>query len=142
MKTNDFIKKVEALGFTTVTTGYAIRVDNQDSNTLIYVRKDLRLEFDTLWNIGITEELFDLAVEYAKTPIDEREEPKKYYLKHKYLRTDHGFNYLIRHIIHDSMMLGGAKQSDFYKTKFTYQEMERFPKEFNMDEWDLIEVTE
>lgn len=142
MKTNDFIKKVEDLGFKTVNQQKLIRVDNKDGAWLIHVRKDTRLDLAVSWVLGVDEELFDLAVEYAKTPIDEREEPKKYYLKHKYLRTDHGFNYLIRHIIHDSMTLGGAKESDFYKTKFTYQEMERFPKEFNMDEWELIEVVE
>ena len=142
MKTTEFIKAVEELGFITASTTKLIRVKDQEGIGLVLVRKDKWLELDTLWNPGVNEQLFDLAVEYAKTPIEEREEPKKYYLRHKYLKAAVGSNYLVLNTLFDAMILGGKTETDVNKTKFTRQEIEYFPKKFSMSDWELIEVPE
>ena len=142
MKTNEFIKAVEELGFTTLVKEYSIRVDNYDGSILIYVRKDLPLVLETIWSMGVPEELFDLAVEYAKTPIDEREEPKKYHLRHKYLTGYGGYNFLKIDKYYNDYLLSTNNNSTNYQTEFTQEEIENLPFEVNTSEWELIEVQE
>ena len=87
MKTNEFIKKVEEFGYKVLKSdstlvvikvisekhshiyGYVFNTDSHKIETTQYARQDPRL--------------FNLMVEYARTPIDDREEPKKYYVKPK-----------------------------------------------------------
>lgn len=142
MKTNEFIKAVEELGFTTVITEHSISVNNQDGKTLVHVRKDKWLALDTLWSLGVTEQLFDLAVDYAKTPIDEREEPKKYYLRHKYLHGNSTFNFLNLNKDRSFYSLSTNKCSAIYQTEFTQEEINDLPFEVIASEWELIEVPE
>ena len=68
--------------------------------------------------------LLDLLYEYAKTPLEEREEreePKKYKLKHKLVR---GGSYLNYHECDKELEFSTARQTDIYKTAFTIQEWE------------------
>ena len=141
MKTTEFIKAVEELGFITASTTKLIRVKDQEGIGLVLVRKDKWLELDTLWNPGVTEQLFDLAVDYAKTPIDEREEPKKYHLKHKYLHGNSTFNFLNLNKDRSFYSLSTNKCSAIYQTEFTQEEIDNFPFEVIANEWELIEVT-
>lgn len=142
MKTSEFIKAVEELGFITASTTKLIRVKDQEGIWLVLVRKDKWLELDTLWNPGVTEQLFDLAVEYAKTPIYEREEPKKYYLRHKYLDEYSGFCFLNFDKDINDYFLNTNKHSASYQTEFTQEEIDNFPFEVIESEWELIEVQE
>lgn len=142
MKTNEFIKAVEELGFITASTTKLIRVKDQEGIGLVLVRKDKWLELDTIWNQGIAEQLFDLAVEYAKTPIEEREEPKKYYLRHKYLHGDGGYNFLNFDKYDNDYLLSTNNNSPTYQTEFTQEEINNLPFEVIESEWELIEVQE
>lgn len=78
MKTKEFIERVEDLGFETQITGNTIYI-LKDEKTIARVEIIARFTFDSFYlhskplNEETMEKLFDLIVEYAKTPIDERQ---------------------------------------------------------------------
>lgn len=91
------------------------------------------------------EELFNLIVEYARTPIEEREEPKKYYLKHKWL-TNNGGSYNCLNFYVDENKYSIESDSDMYgfKTQFTQAEIDKIKEKFNTDlkDFEIVEVQE
>lgn len=145
MKTNEFIEKVEELG-------YDIEIDwptifiKCDGCILARVDKARAYTINTkaAFEVKNAEELFDLCVEYARTPIEEREEEKKYYLRmsdgfyivcDKYLN----FNKSAKHYV-----LHSKHQNDSYKTQFTQKEIDEIKEKFNTDlsEFEQIPVDE
>ena len=87
-------------------------------------------------------ELFDILIEFAKTPLEDRrdEEVKKYKFKHKYLGGS-GNNYLIYDAIITCWYIGGGITTPDFKVKFTIEELkEKFNS--NLDDWEIIEVEE
>ncbi len=79
MKTKEFIKRVEELGYKVRKVYSQIEIMNQGltvatvSTKRMYVIKSFCF-VDVEWENQ--DKLFDLIIEYAKTPIDEREEEK------------------------------------------------------------------
>ena len=65
--------------------------------------------------------LLDLFYEYAKTPLEEREESNKYKLKHKLAR---GYSYLNYDEHCKELRFSTEKQIGVFKTAFTIQEWE------------------
>ena len=86
MKYSEFKREVEKLGFTHSKRceQVAVKVDGQ---TVMGISTGRKYIVDNEWNkyqqLNETTqgELFDLAYQLAKTPLAEREEEKKYYLK-------------------------------------------------------------
>lgn len=82
MKTKEFIKRAKELGF--------VARKHLDDNMAIFAKDGVTvfinehmpygLIMDTKHLKYLTNELFDLCVEYARTPIEEREEEEKFYL--------------------------------------------------------------
>lgn len=76
MTTKEFIKRVHELGYETKDYIEHIEVKIQES-TVGSIYKESAYELDTNYEaIYDNEELFELMVEYAKTPIIERENHK------------------------------------------------------------------
>lgn len=91
MKTKEFIKRVEELGYKVHITNYAIYSENNGNLLwMIYKKKQYKLEIFDLTTEKNAKELFDLCVEYAKTPIEEREE--KFYLQKMESFYDDGYD--------------------------------------------------
>ena len=85
MKYSEFKREVEKLGCEVYDRGCDLFV-KRNTHTILTVNKNREFEFDNEWNkwsgIGeIKSPLFDLAYQLAKTPLAEREEEKKYYVK-------------------------------------------------------------
>ena len=86
MKYSEFKREVEKLGFTYSKRceQVAVKVDGQ---TVMDISTGRKYIVDNEWNkyqqLNETtqEQLFDLAYQLAKTPLAEREEEKKYYVK-------------------------------------------------------------
>ena len=83
------------------------------------------------------------AVEFAETPLEEREEPKKYYLKHKWIETE-GYNYLNFEIKDNNYICASQNKSDLYQTTFTKEEIEEIKRKLNTDlnDFEIVEVEE
>ena len=130
MKTDQFIYAVKRL------RGLELKVETYDEVIVVRNRIDdlvLLIDGDELCNIdtrcsGFRNlndvdkiELYKLCNRYVTSSVEEREEPKKYKLKHKlakvysYLNYDEGFKELI---------FSTEKQIGVFKTVFTIQEWE------------------
>lgn len=77
---------------------------------------------------------------YAETPLDEREDDKKYYVK--VFKGDGGYlniNYLIR----DKIIISDMKQIAAYQTMFTESEIEQLKKHDDIPlDWDKVKLIE
>ena len=130
MRTSEFIEKVtlnkNIIGLE-IEDVECFRLISKRSKTLARVSKSKELEIDTDYNNFSflpkkeKEDLFSLIIEYAMTPLEEREEPKKYKLKHKLVR---GYSYLNYDEDEKELRFSTEKQIGVFKTNFNIQEWE------------------
>ena len=86
-------------------------------------------------------EMLKKAIGLAETPLSERGEEIKYYLKHKFINKDTTLEYINLSITR-GVTLDNRREDPDYKTKFTKAEIEEFKKRFNTDlnDFELVEV--
>ena len=157
MKTKEFIEKVKELGFDVevksiddfIKIEHKIVIRNKENKCVVSALWTERVyEFDNRWEYftklaeETKKELFDLLVKYSSTPIEGREEEKKYYLKHKFLTNGIRDCYLNYKINYDNWILSDSKKQENYKTQFTEQEIEAIKEKINtsLDDFEIIEV--
>lgn len=142
MKTKEFIKKVEELGFETHEDGSILFIHEKGSPAGLVGLEEMyymRVKTDS-------KELFELCVEYTQTPIEEREEEEKFYLKKIrsfYDRNyNEGFNFLNFRKNGNCFCLHSFDETYKYKAQFTQKEIDDIKKKFNTDleEFEQIEV--
>lgn len=148
MKTKEFVEKVEKLGYNIEIDWPTIYI-KCDGCILARVDKARAYTIDTkaAFEVKNAEELFDLCVKYAKTPIEDREEKKKYYLKLK--RENREFYeslsaYLTLGKRDNTFSLDVGVETAGLKCKFTQKEIDEIKKKFNTDlsEFEQIPVEE
>lgn len=147
MKTKEFIKKVEELGFETDVSERFVNILS-DGLQVAYVLKDqvYALECNLIFKIEFMnmDKLFDLLVEYARTPVEEREEEKRYYLRHRWIFKDE-----------PGYLLYGENNLDYalgvkdicrcgYKSIFTDSDIESIKEKYNtnLSDFEMVEVEE
>ena len=88
MKTKEFIKKVEALGYVVDDYGTNLIIMDSDGHDYATVSKKQRFvmdtdtfDFATYLNVEVAEKIATLVFEYSATPIADREEEKRYRLR-------------------------------------------------------------
>lgn len=86
------------------------------------------------------------SVKFAETPIDEREEEKKYYLRHRWIEAD-GLHWYLSRSEDGRSYEYSLKDFKFEGNKdkeFTLSEIEEIKKQFNTDlsDFELVEVEE
>ena len=148
MKTNEFIKRVEELGYDIkLRNDYIQIIRDEFVAVVVYINVMYSITFHQIiknsWNNG--DKLFDLIVEYAKTPVDEREEEKKFYLRHRWFKPSPLCkNYLNYWIGNEEYWLEYKNESEDVKTKFTLKEINEIKEKFNTDlkDFEIIEVEE
>lgn len=113
MKTKEFIKAVKNLGFTIKyykTPFSNVKSNDYDLITICLEDKDLveiwmncKYAISTIsdghscfLNGYDVDKLYKVCFEYTSTPVEDREEEKKYYLKHRWL-TEGGFYRFVKH---------------------------------------------
>ncbi|MBZ2387804.1 hypothetical protein K8P03_11025 [Anaerococcus murdochii] len=85
------------------------------------------------------------SIKYAETDPEDREEEKKFYLKHRYLRSTSGnILYFSIYIEYDFSILTYRRHSSETKQQFTLKEIEEIKKKFDTDlkDFELVEVEE
>ncbi|EGC83384.1 hypothetical protein [Anaerococcus hydrogenalis] len=138
MKTKEFIKRVKELGFEVfneddylvIKDEYESNVANVNKTTLAQMSTDY-IEWDEIYDEDKTK-LFDLLIEYAKTPIDERKEEKKFYLKHRWIKGC-VIMYLYRNTLNGYCYLGDKKCRPHRQKMFTLKEIEEIKEKYNTD---------
>ena len=142
MKYSEFERGVEKLGFTHNTRCAEIVV-KVHGRTVMGVSTNREYIVDSEWDEfqslhkKIQGELFDLAYQLAKTPLAEREEEKKYYLR---LATKidvyEDRRYLNMDIPNEKYTLSENKDDAYYKAIFTESEI----AEMDITGFEKIEV--
>lgn len=83
------------------------------------------------------------AVKFAETPIEDREEEKKFYLEHRYFKYPDGSSkYFTYNRFSDTPSLGCIYFEDIDNAKFTLKEIEEIKEKFDTDlkDFELVEV--
>lgn len=148
MKTKEFIKRVEELGFRVKVCDSQIRIlANDFIISVVYIGREYMINTYKPVSLAFRneDELFDLIIKYAKTPIEERTEEKLYYLRHKYINKRNAYLVVDENQNCSLQVMGVDYElptSD--KTKFTEKEIENI-KDYNktdLSDFELVEVEE
>ena len=130
MKYSEFKREVEKLGFTH-NRQYEEIVVKVDGKTVMGVSTSRKYIADNEWekyqelNETTQEQLFDLSYQLAKTPLSEREEEKKYYLKLELPipLEDSSMQWLNQKVGASKYHFGSQENIREYKTIFTESEI-------------------
>lgn len=152
MRTKEFIKRVEELEFIAYEDSNYWLIKNEYGSNVAHVNKTILsqmstdyIQWDKVYNED-KEKLFDLLVEYAETPPEDREEIKKYSYKHNSMKTKGGNpTYLAirqRPSISYPLLQGSDKDIFEYKVEFTDEEIKKAQKEhgISLDDFEKNEV--
>ena len=152
MKTKEFIKRVEELEFIAYEDSNYWLIKNEYGSNVAHVNKTILsqmstdyIQWDKVYNED-KEKLFDLLVEYAETPPEDREEIKKYFYKHNSMKTKGGNpTYLAirqRPSISYPVLQGSSEDIFEYKVEFTDEEIKKEQKEhgISLDDFEKNEV--
>ena len=142
MKTKEFIEKVEELGFTvnTVENYYVIL-----NKILVYAEICRTSNRVNLFHECLEKnDLLKICVEYAQTPLTEREEEKKYYLRLKDAFYAAAYGYLNLDTDEKAYILHDRMSGQYYQTKFTQEEIDAIKEKYSTDleEFEQIPVEE
>lgn len=133
--TKDFIKEVEKLGYDVeIEQGIEINVTDGHFEISIYIEESDYLNIEYFGNVKNISPLLKLIIKYLETPIEFREEPKKYTLElpNTTIKARY-FRFGLPHAKH-SYKFGALPKSTTngdidYQTYFTQQEIDNLPNQ-------------
>ena len=162
MKTKEFIEKVEKLGFCIEyyknpfsniksNCAYDLITISANNQVLVKIWTNCRYAISTISdghscfiNGYDVEELYKLCFEYANTPVMDRNEEKKFLIKHKYLVSK---NLLPVNLAWNKLKdvyrsINLKVDNHIYQAQFTFKEYEEIKKKLNTDlaDSELVEV--
>lgn len=148
MKTKEVVEELEKMNLRTKIRGNDLFVY---SDGYYVARVNLKIKFEVSfdWSFGneLTggerEKLYFLLTKLAETDLEDREEEKKYYLKHKWFNFKY-FNFLNFYIANDSYELNDKSNNIEFKTQFTQAEIDEIKERFNtsLEDFEQIRVEE
>lgn len=145
LTTKEFIKEVEKLGLEVDEVINTISIyDGNDE--LAYIRKDKRFyvctyfEFSEYLSEELQEKLYNLIDDYARTPLEEREEPQKVYLRFAGSVNNGIFNYLNYDLEKNFLRLNDSHQLPKCKTQFTQKEIDEIKEKFGVTLSDFMQI--
>lgn len=102
-----------------------------------------RLFLNTVYSDENDMNMIKAAVEFAETAIEDREEEKKFYLKHRWIKGC-VIMYLYRNTLNGYCYLGDKKCRPHRQKMFTLKEIEEIKEKFDTDlvDFELVEVAE
>ena len=156
MKTKEFLKRVKKLGFEVgIEYGrngelFEFRIGDDEEDFVViwpkftFAISTIEYGFVDLKDPLPLEELYKLCFEYASTPVKDREEEKKFYLRHRWIFNKDFYMYLQKTSYDDKKMsvrvFGFSDNDD--DIKFSEKEIEDIKKKFDTDlaDFELVEV--
>lgn len=163
MKTKEFIEKVEKLGFcieyyknpfsNVKSSDCDLITIYHEDRILVKVWTNCRYAISTIsdghscYLDGYdVDELYKLCFEYTSTPPEDREEEKKFYLKHKWFMTEFGDTYYLCKCYNAAGKISyGVRLSYITHDEtwlFTLKEIEEIKEKFDTDlsDFELVKV--
>lgn len=159
IKTKEFIEKVKKLGFTIEyfknpfsniksNCAYDLITISVNNQVLVKVWTNCQYAISTISDGHSNyldgydvDELYKLCFEYACTPVEDREDEKEFYLKHKWIKGC-AIMYLYRNELNGYCYLGENKCRPHKQRRFTLEEIKELKEKFNTDlsDFELVEV--
>lgn len=145
LTTKEFIKEVQELGLKTLEKSDSILIyDGYCQAACVYKNELFSINtsyaaFDNL-SEELQEKLYNLIDEYARTPLDEREEPQKFYLKFEALTDNGSGTYLNYYKTDDSIGMSTRYQSFGFQTEFTQKEIDEIKEKFGVTLSDFRQI--
>lgn len=147
MKYSEAKKAIEALS-----SKYSINTDklsvyfniNYKGVEIAFVNSDIEYNIGignpkNFYKLPFSNKLYMILSELAMTPLDERVEEKKYYVK----IFDGGLGYLNIDISTGNMTAGSVRETDFFKTKFTNKAIEQLKQRDDVSlDWNKVTLEE
>ena len=144
LTTKEFIKEVEKLELRTSEYSHSILIYAGYCQVASVYKNELfsantaYAAFDSL-SKELQEKLYNLIDEYARTPLDEREEPEKFYLKIN-MMTRNRCDYLNYYKEEDILMLDVRLETYYAQTQFTQKEIDEIKKRFGLTLSDFEQI--
>lgn len=147
MKTKEFIKRVEELGYKIFKNNMGgnityFTIFNSEGYKLAFVRENKLFEI-SIYSDNIDGKLFNLIIEYVKTPIEDREEKEKFYLKQRWFKPKSIYmNYLNHWTGTNEYWLDYKNETKEVQTQFTLKDIEEIKEKFDTDlsDFEMVEV--
>jgi len=141
MKTKEFIEKANKLGYNVNKVGLGTKMFGKINRcTVALISEDYDNMVDLSYVHHMNDELFDLIVSYAKTPISERKSVKKYFI-HVFRSQQDGYLTLVN----DKAEFGSRLEATSFsiKTRFTKKEIRQLKKREDIPlDWDKVTLAE
>ena len=144
MKTKQLIKEVKSMGFDVVESHYLLTILDDNETLIGAVSKEefagLVTNYPGFYRLDYNSKirLLNLLSKYAKTPIEDREEEEKYYLRQKGIGS---WSFLNFNITSQEYTVSGKKDDYTYKTQFTQSEIDSMPECYTHPAvWEKIKV--
>lgn len=145
MKTNELKSLLGKMNYSVKHINEIIVIKNEYGNVIATIEKDITFKFSTqyyAWNfISYSEQKIILSyiMGYAATPVDKREEEKKFYLRHRWLRNGGFYMYVKHHTkpYGEVYELVSWRYGEINDMQFTLKEIEKIKEKFNTDLGDF-----
>lgn len=151
MKTKELKSLLEKIDYSVRCTEKTVVIEDKFEIAIATIRRDATCQFSTLslaWgSIPYIRQRLILSyiVEYAETPLKEREEVKKFYLRHRWFKCTNGDGRYFQIYESDGTpWLNAMYTVKGYKKQFTLKEIEEIKKKFDTDlaDFEIVEVEE
>lgn len=153
IKIKEFTRKINELGFKVNVDDGIIKVvkDPFHPGVIAVISNGVEKMMDVnLYSYERLDEdtktkIFDLVTELARTPIEDRKDEDKYFLRHKYLsKSTSEENYLNYYWRVDKCKLDNSLEINGAKTKFTLKEIQDMSVKLksNLSDFEVIKVEE
>lgn len=144
LTTKEFIREVQELGLKTSEKSDSILIyDGYCQAACVYKNELFSINtsyaaFDNL-SEELKEKLYSLIDEYARTPLDEREEQERFFLKFK-IETDDDCNFLNYDKNDDEPTLDNRLETSSFQTRFTQKEINDIRRKFGLTLSDFEQI--
>lgn len=148
MKTKEVIKELEKMKLQAEIRINNLFVVHSGREDIASVNLNTRFEINTdYWAFknllaeDEQEKVYVLLTKLAETDPKDREEEKKYHLRHRWF-ADVDYIYVNRCISENSFLLHNNKNAEDYKTQFTQAEIDEIKRKFNttLEDFEMVEV--
>lgn len=137
MRTKDFMREVKAIGFVAIIGDEHLLIKDLEGYNLAYISTTKTYSFNTVGDFfqKLSEfdrkRLFNLLVDYASTPLEDREEQERFFLKFK-IEIDDDCKYLNYYKEEDELTLDNSLETSSFQTLFTDKELKELKEKFEV----------